>query len=100
MHPSLLKASIKSLRVFKAMNVEKKIIIRHLILCPLLGLSVFLWQPGPHKHSAHSTCRHFLIESLKTINYQSFHSSCSAKDTPAIKGIYPRVSRGLFVIKM
>lgn len=68
--------------------------------CALLGLSVFRRQPGPHKHAAHSTCRHFLIESLKTINYQSFHSSCSAKDTQAIKGIYPRVSRGLFVIKM
>lgn len=74
--------------------------IRHHIPWPLPGSSVFLWQPGPHKHSARSTSRHFLIESLKTINYQSFHSSCSTKDTLAIKGIYPRVSRGLFVIKM
>lgn len=54
----------------------------------------------PHKHAACGSPRHVLIESLKTINYQSFHSSCGAKDTPAIKGIYPLVSRGLFVIKM
>lgn len=55
----------------------------------------------PHKQAAESgSPRHVLIESLKTINYQSFHSSCGAKDRLAIKGTYPLVSRGLFVIKM
>lgn len=57
-------------------------------------------QVSLHKHSAHSLARHFLIESLKTINYQSFHSSCSGEDMPAIKSIYSLVSGGLFVINM